>query len=272
MSGKDFAQIITFIYKNIDQPLDLESIAENVGISLSTLKRLFLEVTGSSAGSFIRKLRMERAFRSLKNKEESVIEIALSHGFEDHSAFSRSFKKYFGYSPSGARGKINIVHELEAVVLEEPEFIELGEFVIQAVTRQGFYFDCAPRAWDDLRALLHEKELDDDFTGTFVGIGHDNPHDGEVADENIRFSAGVALLDKKIGCEEIILPGGRYAKFNYTGKIYDIGTAYHYIYGAWLSQSPVKIDADKKAFILFDNFPEGFEEQRVSIYVPLVLC
>mgnify|MGYP000255185635 FL=1 len=83
INSSNFIKAVKFIYQNLDEPISLELIAKNIGVSIATLKRLFLDASGSSVGSFVRRLRMERAFRSLKNKEESVLEIALSSGFED---------------------------------------------------------------------------------------------------------------------------------------------------------------------------------------------
>ncbi len=269
INSNNFIKTVKFIYQNIDNPISLELIAKNIGVSVSTLKRLFIDATGSSAGSFIRRLRMERAFRSLQNKEESVLEIALSSGFEDHSAFTRSFKENFGYSPSFVRSKISIVNELESVSLEEPEIIEIDAFKIQAVTKQGLYFEAAPLAWQTLKEHLDETVLGDDFTGTFIAIGYDNPHDGEVAEDQVRFSAGVAHLESDLGCDEIIIARGAYAKFNYIGKLNNMGLAYHYIYGAWLNKSAIKIDDKNPAFMVIDKFPDNFQEQNVSIYMPL---
>ncbi len=272
INSSNFIKAVKFIYQNLDEPISIELIAKNIGVSISTLKRLFLDASGSSVGSFIRRLRMERAFRSLKNKEESILEIALSSGFEDASAFARTFKANFGYSPSFARNKINIVSELECVSLEDPEIIEIDEFKIQAVTKQGLYFEAAPLAWKTLEGYLSEEMLDDDFTGTFIAIGHDNPHDGEIAEDRVRFSAGVAYLSADLRIESITIAGGEYAKFNYSGKLNNMGLAYHYIYGAWLNKSSVKIDDIKSAFMIMDKFPNNFEESRVSIYVPIVNC
>lgn len=270
INSSNFIKAVKFIYQNLDEPISLELIAKNSGVSIATLKRLFLDASGSSVGSFVRRLRMERAFRSLKNKEESVLEIALSSGFEDASAFARTFKANFGYSPSFARNKINIVSELECVSLEDPEIVEIDEFKIQAVTKQGLYFEAAPLAWKNLEEHLGGKALNDDFTGTFIAIGHDNPHDGEIAEDQVRFSAGITCLNTDLKLEEITVAGGRYAKFNYNGKLNNMGLAYHYIYGAWLNKSSVKIDDTKPAFMMMDKFPNNFEESRVSIYVPII--
>ncbi len=271
INSNNFIKAVKFIYQNLDEPITLELIAKNIGISVSTLKRLFLDATELSVGSFIRRLRMERAFRSLKNKEDSILEIALSSGFEDTSAFARSFKENFGYSPSFARKKVSIVNELECVSLEEPEIIEIDAFEIQAVTKQGLYFEAAPLAWKTLKAHLDETVLSDDFTGTFIAIGHDNPHDGATREDQVRFSAGVVHETHDLKIEHINITGGVYAKFNYIGKLNNMGLAYHYIYGAWLNKSAIKIDDKNPAFMVMDKFPDNFEESNVSIYVPLFI-
>lgn len=162
------------------------------------------------------------------------------------------------------------MNELECVSLEDPEIIEIDEFKIQAITKQGLYFEAAPLAWKILKEHLDEASLGDDFTGIFIAIGHDNPHDGEVTEDQVRFSAGIVHLERDLGCNEIIVAKGTYAKFNYTGKLNNMGLAYHYIYGAWLNKSTIKIDYKNPAFIVMDKFPDNFQEQNVSIYVPLL--
>lgn len=269
VNQNNFIKAVKFIYKNIDKPINLALVAESIGLSVSSLKRLFLEATECSAGTFIRRLRMEQAFRSLQNKDDSILEIALQSGFQDHSAFTRSFKTNFGFSPTCARNKINLVDELECITLEEPEIIETHEITVQAVTKQGLYFECAPLAWDSLKNELSPEELHDDFVGTFIGIGHDDPHHDDVAEHKVRFSAGVAHLEHNLGLTTITIAAGTYAKFNYQGKLNNLGLAYHYIYGAWNTASPIKIDHTHPAFMVFDKFPHDLDKHTVAIYVPI---
>lgn len=108
INSKNFGKVVTYIYKNIDKPLKLDNIAQEVGLSISSLKRLFQEIVNQSPGCFIRRLRMEFAFKSLQSKQETILEIAFASGFEDHAAFSRKFKETFGYSPSQARKKLRV--------------------------------------------------------------------------------------------------------------------------------------------------------------------
>ena len=270
-NNTNFIKAVRFIYDNIDQPIELEDIAKTVGVSLSSLKRLFIEATDKSPGAFIRRLRMELAFRSLQNRNDTVLEVALNSGFDDQSSFARCFKEAFGFSPSEARKKINIVNELECVSLDEPDIVELTELHIQSVTEQGLYFECAKRAWDKLKEKLSTDEIDDDFSGIFIGIGHDNPHEGGVAENKVRFSAGIALVERDLGVEHRTIPQGIYARFHYTGKPVNLGLAYHYIYGKYSESSTFKINKKIPAFVTYDVFPEAFKEYRIIIHVPLIV-
>lgn len=269
MNNSNFVKAVRYIYDNIDQPILLEDIAKYVGVSLSSLKRLFAEVIDKTPGEFIRRLKMELAFCSLRSRNDSVLEIALSTGFDDQSAFARRFKETFGYSPSEARKKINIVSEFECATLEEPDIVELNDFAIQSVTERGLYFESAPRAWDILRTKLSAEQLSDDFAGVFIGIGHDNPHDGDVPEDQVRYTAGVALIERDLGVEHRAIPGGRYARFHYVGKPVNLGLAYHYIYGKWSESSLFQIDNRTPAFVAFSSFPESIKEETLLIHVRL---
>lgn len=270
MSSKNFGKVVSYIYKNIDKLLKLDTIAKESGLSVSSLKRLFQEAINQSPGSFIRRLRMEFAFKSLQSKEETILEIALASGFEDHAAFSRQFKETFGYSPSQARKKLNIVNELESVSLEEPDLVELEKLEIQSVTEVGLYYESAPRAWNKIREQLTAGELSDEFSGVFIGIGHDNPHDGTIKEDQVRYTAGVALLERDIELDRFTIASGKYARFRYVGKPANLGLAYHYIYGKWEQDSSFKINKSIPAFCIFEMMSDGLKEQRIIINVPIV--
>ena len=269
MKENTFGQFVREIYKHIDEPITLNKIALKVGLSLASLKRLCQKTVNQSPGAFVRRLRMELAFQSLQSKENSILEVALSSGFEDQSAFSRRFKETFGYSPTKAREKIKIVSELECVMLEEPDIVELTDLYLQAVTETGYYYEAAPKAWTKLKEKLNQMELADDFSGVFIGIGHDSPHDGLTPEDKCRFSACISHVERDIQVEKIVIKGGRYARFRYMGKPHDLGVAYHYIFGQWEDLSAIKINQHEPAFILFDRYPDALSEHQLIIHVPV---
>ena len=69
--------------------------------------------------------------------------------------------------------------------------------------------------------------------------------------------------------EQYVISGGSYAKFNYQGKVNNLGLAYHYIYGKWLSESGMTINRQTPAFTAFEDIPNGVKEEKIIIYVPL---
>ena len=270
--NQKFINAIKYVYYNIDKPLTLDQVAKQVALSTASLKRLFLQITGQSAGRFIRKLRMELAFKRLHSTDESILETALEVGFENHASFSRCFKQLFGFPPHTARKKIHIINELESVELTEPTYVTLENIQIQGTTAQGTYWEASPTAWIQLAKTVHKKEnveLDDEIR-TYIGISHDNPHDDNVDHDKVRFTAGIFNASEEY--EELqttTIPGGKYAQFHYRGKLANLGMPFHYIYGAWNKQKNNLIDLAKPTFIIFDRFPHKFDDHQLIITVPL---
>ncbi|MGO4388635.1 helix-turn-helix transcriptional regulator [Microvirga sp. 2YAF29] len=84
---------------------DSEQLCRLLAVSRSKLYRI-LECSGGVA-RFINRERLRDAHRRLGDpvKIQSIHSIAQDVGFEDHSTFSRAFRREFGYSPSEAREK-----------------------------------------------------------------------------------------------------------------------------------------------------------------------
>jgi AraC family transcriptional regulator len=121
-----------------------------------------------------------------------------------------------------------------------------------------------------LKSALPQESLNDDFSGIFIGIGHDNPHEDGIREDQVRFTAGVALLENNIALDKMEIANGKYARFRYQGKPVNLGMAYHYIYGKWQESSNHKIIQTIPAFVSYEHFPEGFREECAFIHVPLV--
>src|SRR5699024_10971912 len=83
------------IVEDIGTPPRLETIAEQVGMSQTKMKRLFKQVYGSSIYQYYQTLRMQKASLLLKHNEYSVTEIDYQMGFTNMSHFSRVFKRYY---------------------------------------------------------------------------------------------------------------------------------------------------------------------------------
>jgi AraC family transcriptional regulator len=92
---------IQFIEENLATKLSLEIIAEKAYFSPFHFHRLFSLVMKETLNSFIIRKRIEKAAASfLHQKEKTVTEVSEALGFNDLSAFSKSFKKFYGISPN----------------------------------------------------------------------------------------------------------------------------------------------------------------------------
>ena len=83
-----------------DPDLNVEKLTEDVGISRAQLHRKLKEITGVSAGEFIRNLRLEQAARLIEEGQINITQVAYSVGFSNQTHFSTVFKKHYGMSPS----------------------------------------------------------------------------------------------------------------------------------------------------------------------------
>ncbi|UUT34383.1 helix-turn-helix transcriptional regulator [Microbacterium elymi] len=86
-------------------PLRVTTIAEAVDISPRYLQALFHERDMSVTG-WIRERRLELARQALVDPgwaDADILQIALAHGFANHSHFTRSFRAAFGETPSAWR-------------------------------------------------------------------------------------------------------------------------------------------------------------------------
>lgn len=92
---------IDHIVCNLDQPLQLDSVAEVACFSPFHFHRIFRALTGETLNQFVKRLRLERALQILShNPKKTLTEIALACGFSSSSDFSRSFKQRYGVPPS----------------------------------------------------------------------------------------------------------------------------------------------------------------------------
>jgi AraC-like DNA-binding protein len=74
--------------------------------SLSSFKREFRKVYGTTPGKWLMERRLIHSASLLQTTDLSVTEISFECGFEDVSHFSRSFKEKFGQSPSDYRDSV----------------------------------------------------------------------------------------------------------------------------------------------------------------------
>jgi AraC-like DNA-binding protein/predicted transcriptional regulator YdeE len=98
-------QSVNFIEAHLSDSLDLERVAQVAGYSKYHLHRMFSAVVGTSVYNYILRRRLTEAARRLIFTNDSIIDIALSSGYESQQSFSVAFQKLFRRSPQAFRKK-----------------------------------------------------------------------------------------------------------------------------------------------------------------------
>jgi AraC-like DNA-binding protein len=95
-----------YLADHLAEPLTLEEVARAAGMSKFHLHRVFDEHVGCTLGRYLGGVRLKAALELLSAPEArrmSVLDVALQVGFGDASAFSRSFQRCYGITPSALR-------------------------------------------------------------------------------------------------------------------------------------------------------------------------
>lgn len=98
---KRINKVISYIEKNLDSGLNLEDLSEKAFFSSFHFHRIFTAIVGETPNSFIIRKRIERIASVIAvGTNEPLIDIALKYGFNNGASFSRSFRKFYGISPT----------------------------------------------------------------------------------------------------------------------------------------------------------------------------
>ncbi len=92
-------RILKYIEEHICEPLTIKELAETAGYSEYHFLRRFKEYTNMTCMHYIWKRRLVKASEDIAAGVR-IIDAALEYGWQSHSAFTRSFKREFGFAPS----------------------------------------------------------------------------------------------------------------------------------------------------------------------------
>ncbi len=91
------------IREELESPLTIQQVADDLGMSYSNYRKLFKEYTGLSPATYQQDLRLQRAKELLTTTNMSIKEIAYQLNFDSPDYFSAKFKIKTGRKPSDLR-------------------------------------------------------------------------------------------------------------------------------------------------------------------------
>lgn len=94
---------LTLLHSEADQPVTLEAVASEAGLSRTVLTERFVAIFGESPMRYRARWRMRRAANTLRDDRSTIADVAFAAGFSSEAAFARAFKRANGMPPAAWR-------------------------------------------------------------------------------------------------------------------------------------------------------------------------
>ncbi|MCF2946653.1 AraC family transcriptional regulator [Paraglaciecola aquimarina] len=91
---------LEYIKHNYHTKILIEDLASIAHLSVRQFERRFKETFKTTSHQYIIKLRIMKSCKMLLNENMTIADIAINTGFYDQSAYTKSFKKYIGKTPT----------------------------------------------------------------------------------------------------------------------------------------------------------------------------
>jgi AraC family transcriptional regulator len=96
-------RVFEYLDQHLDSDLSLETVAAEAFFSPFHFHRVFKTITNETLNGYITRRRIEQSAIDLLHSDARVTEIAMKLGFSCNSAFTRTFRKFYGVSPTEFR-------------------------------------------------------------------------------------------------------------------------------------------------------------------------
>ncbi len=229
----------------------VSTLATISGYSLYHFTRLFGALVGMSPKEYIMGRILTCAAYQLREKAESISEIAQRFGFSEPEVFSRNMRRQFGMSPkqiriqgipaNAALSSYTGAHTIDKnLVGPEPEIIQIVGYTL---TGLPFYMEEGIHSFHRPWALFHKVQH------LLKGKKHPEiycQYSSWVNDESYE---GLHILcametDESVEQEPLFytktIPPCTYLQFIHTGPIAHIHRTYEFIYKKWLASHEIK--------------------------------
>lgn len=294
---KRIRKVLNHIDQNLQDDLSLEKLAEIGAYSAFHFHRIFRGIIGETLQEYINRKRLEKSAMMLSHqKQKSIEDIFSEFGFKSNSAFSKTFKKYFGVSPSVFRK--NTPEKFSKI---SPMNSNIGQK--EVVFQQYLYNINQIKNFMETNAKIEVKELPEMHLASVLSIGVQNIdnaynkliswgisknlfprenvkmisvyHDSfkVTASNKVRIHACM-LLDEPIKTDGEVfpetLPKGRHIVGSYFIGIHEFEKAWQSLF-LWMNENGYQYKRTFPFEIYHNNFKEHPEKKcRVDFCIPII--
>jgi len=94
---------VDYIEENLGSEIQIEELADIAALSVFYFQRLFTRLVKIPIREYIKLRRLARACKSLENKDNRILDIAIEYGFGSHATFTKAFKEAYRITPTQYR-------------------------------------------------------------------------------------------------------------------------------------------------------------------------
>ncbi len=256
MSYIDRIQLgIDYIEAHLQLDIDIAHVAQAANMSRWHFQRMFKAMTGDTVKTYIRTRRFSQALEDLLATDRSILDIAITAGFESHESFTRAFKQHFAITPGefralGQERKFmqriridkNYLQHINSNLSREPEikhfdtslYVGLQTTFYGADSEKNNFAQKLSHLWDDFLPRMHE--IPDATPDIGYGLVEQTSRESELLNyySVMKVNTISSIPD---GMVHQTVSAGKYAVFAHCGDPLLLDDTVNYIYGTWLPHS-----------------------------------
>jgi AraC-like DNA-binding protein len=106
-AGLDFARIDGWLRAHLSEPLRIADLAAHCGFGMRRFHQLFIDAFGETPARYLQRLRLDTSITLLADPSRTLMDVALTVGFGDQSAYTHAFTRRFGMAPGQWRALLH---------------------------------------------------------------------------------------------------------------------------------------------------------------------
>lgn len=279
--------VVDYIDSNLEEKLDLDSIAKEIGYSKYHLSRMFVNIIGFTVHNYIQRRRLTEAARLLIFTDKSIMEISLFAGYETQQSFTIGFKALFKCSPQSFRKRGNFhpiqlkftvdgKETLRGDRIMEVKIVENDKILLvgyKGNTCLGFSVigECAEKIYLKKHLISNRRNID--FTIGLNDYSQYNENQENQPAFDYYAAVEVNFFDKIPEEMEIKeLPPSKYIVFSFKANREDsLQPVVDYAYKEWLPQSTCQLNENAKFdFARYGELVDKDGKSLIEHWVPIL--
>jgi len=280
-----FRRVLEYIdaHADADADLSVEALSGVAAFSKFHFHRQFSELFGVGAHKYVQLVRLRRASYRLAFRGDSILDVALSSGYESHEAFSRAFRKLLDQAPSEFRAEpdwqrfhqtqaplteVRSEHMNSAYRYEDVSIQDFPETRVAVLEHRGH----PRRIGESIRTFIEwrkQNQLPPRVSATF-NLLYEPTESPDAFRLDLCAAITADVAPNSAGVTQKSIPAGRCAVLRHIGSDDTLGASIHFLYSTWLPKS----GEEPRDFPLFVRrvrfFPDVPEHEALSeIYLPI---